>query len=404
MLQFHMKSIRRKSVTAVNAHWGYPSARAMMKQQKIADIPSARDLLRRQAARRSAVQAPALGPAAATAGQPGQTTARTPRAALPAGTTGRSHHPAAGASREVPPPVEYAAAVDRYLARAALTPASRRVYLISLTSWAWPLVGREVPTGTGRRRAVPPIVPLALLDDPETAQRLAAALTHRATNTDARTVNRELSALRSAIAWWLGRGWIATDPTVGLRCVASPSQAVPPLSPGQVASLFRATTSLREHAFWRVLHDSGAPAEDILRLDVGSLDLPRHRARLPSRRTARPGSGAAAPREAHTWIYVREGTTQLLRWLIAGRPDGPVFLTDRRAPAGSDPAHVCPLTGRARMSYRRAVEIFTAATRPLDPASKAWTLQQLRRAALSHPHHHDPEDFFPYGAQKSSGS
>jgi hypothetical protein len=310
----------------------------------------------------------------------------TVRAALPAGHGERPGPPADESSQVVPPPVEYAVAVDRYLAGAALTVASRRVYLISLTSWAWPLVGKQTPTGAPRRRASPPIVPLALLDDPETEPLLAAALADRAASTDPRTVNRELSALRSAITWWLGRGWIATDPTAALRQVTSPPPMLPPLSADQVTALFRATTSLREHAFWRVLHDTGAPAADVLHLNVGSLDLPRHRARLYShlgavrgtRTYPRPGSGTRAG--APTWIYWREGTTQLLRWLIAGRPEGPVFLTDRRAPAGSDPAHVCPLTGRARMSYRRAVEIFTAATRPLDPAGKGWTLQQLRRA------------------------
>jgi integrase/recombinase XerD len=33
------------------------------------------------------------------------------------------------------------------------------------------------------------------------------------------------------------------------------------------------------------------------------------------------------------------------------------------------------------MSYRRAVEIFTAATRPLDPSGRGWTLHQLSLAA-----------------------
>lgn len=287
-------------------------------------------------------------------------------------------------TRMVTRPVEYGIAVDRYLARAALGPASRRVYLISLTSWAWPLVDKQIPTGPRRRRAAPPIVPLALLDDAQTPPRLAAALTERAAKSDARTVNRELSALRSAIAWWRAQDWIGTDPTAGLRHVASPPPALPPLGQDQVTRLFRATTSLREHAFWRVLYDSGAAAEDILRLDVGNLDLPRHRAR-PRLRRAHPSSGVLAHPEAPIWIHWREGTTQLLRWLVAGRPDGPVFLTDRRASAGSDPAHVCPLTGRARMSYRRAVEIFSAATRPLDPAGKPWTLHQLRHAHAKTP-------------------
>ena len=57
-----------------------------------------------------------------------------------------------------------------------------------------------------------------------------------------------------------------------------------------------------------------------------------------------------------------------------------MFLTDRRAPAGAAPADVRPVTGRARMSYRRAAELFTVATRPLDPSGRGWTLGQLRQA------------------------
>jgi len=112
----------------------------------------------------------------------------------------------------------------------------------------------------------------------------------------------------------------------------------------------------------------------VLQLDIGQLDLTRHRARQG------PGTG----------LQWREGTTQLLRWLLAGRPDGPVFITVRRAPTGSAPAHTCPVTGRARMSYRRAAEIFTSATIPLDPAGRGCTLHQLclagqdRTAPLTH--------------------
>ena len=269
----------------------------------------------------------------------------------------------------VPAPVEYAAAVERYLGQASLGPASRRVYRISLAAWAWPLVGQRAPRGERRRGAVPPVVPLALLDDPSAAAKLAAALADRASGTDARTVNRELSALRSAVGWWLDQRWISTDPTAGLRHLATSGTALPPLTPAQVASLFRATTSLREHTFWRMLYDTAAPASEVLGLDIGRLDLARNRAR------GGPGPGPA------TRLDWREGTTQLLRWLLAGRTEGPVFLTGRHAPAGSDPAHTCPVTGRARMSYRRAVEIFTAATRPLDPSGRGWTLHQLSLAA-----------------------
>lgn len=60
-----------------------------------------------------------------------------------------------------------------------------------------------------------------------------------------------------------------------------------------------------------------------------------------------------------------------------------MFLTDRRAPAGTPGTEICPLSGRGRMSYRRAAEIFTAHTRELDPEGRGWTLHQLRRPAVS---------------------
>jgi integrase len=268
----------------------------------------------------------------------------------------------------LPVPVEYAVAVDEYLDHAPISDASRRVYRISLASWAWPLVGRPIPGGAERRRAVPPVVPLALLDDPGTGDRLAAEFAARTATADARTANRELSALRSAVGWWLERGWIRTDPTDGLRH-RHPDALGAPLSEEQVGALFELPVTLREHALWRVLYDSGAPAAEVLALDAHHLDLLRHRVWI---RSGDQPAGAGI-----TW---REGTSQLLRWLLAGRSWGPVFVTDRRAPARAPVADVCRGTGQARMSYRRAAEIFTTRTRPLDAAGRGWTLHQLSAA------------------------
>jgi hypothetical protein len=268
-----------------------------------------------------------------------------------------------------PAPVEYAVAVDRYLAEACISPASRRVYRISLTSWAWPLVGRRPPRGAGRRGAMPPVLPLALLDRAGAGGMLAAAITDRAAAAGVRTVNRELSVLRSAVGWWQDQGWISADPTTGIRHVASVAAPFPPLTGDQVRDLFRVSASLREHAFWRLLYDTAEPADGILSLDAGRLDLDGN--------CARPGlRGRDAP------LWWSPGTSQLLGWLLAGRRLGPVFLAGRRAPAGPVAADVCPFTGRARMSYRRAAEIFTSVTLPLDPAGRGWTLHQLRRARL----------------------
>lgn len=271
-------------------------------------------------------------------------------------------------------PVEYAVAVDRYLADAELGPASKRVYRISLAGWAWPLVGRVPPTGTSRRRAMPPVVPLALLDDDAAAQRIATAVAQRVRHAQLRTVNRELSALRSAIGYWQRMQWITGDPTSGLpqHAVSQPgARPLPsrPLTDQQLRSLFSIPASLREQALWHLLADSGASADDVLALDADRVDLRGRRARpVPEQR---------APGSVIEW---GAGTHELLGWLLAGRRCGPVFLTDRRAPAGTPRTDVCPLSGRGRMSYRRAAEIFTEQTRRLDAGGNGWTLHQLRRS------------------------
>ncbi|WP_308048856.1 hypothetical protein [Streptomyces sp. TRM72054] len=78
---------------------------------------------------------------------------------------------------------------------------------------------------------------------------------------------------------------------------------------------------------------------------------------------------------------------------IAGRTRGPLFLTGRRAPAGTATLDVCEETSRARLSYRRAEEIFEESTRlPANPLARpedienleGWTLHRLRHSALTH--------------------
>jgi site-specific recombinase XerD len=267
-------------------------------------------------------------------------------------------------------PVEYAVAVDRYLTSAGLNAASRRVYKISLTTWCWSLVGQRPPRGRSRRGAAPPVVPLALLDDAGTSSRLAAAVADRAAVTDARTVNRELSALRSAIGWWQDQEWISRDPTASLQHMSFDDPELPPLSDEQLAALWRSGARLREHALWRLLCDSGATVTAVLALEADDLDLDGNRVK---RQLA----------SAQPIVWSRE-TSDLLGWLLAGRRHGPVFLTSRRAPARIAVSDVCPLTGRARLSYRRAAEIFTAHTSALDPAGRGWTLHQLRSARARH--------------------
>lgn len=265
-------------------------------------------------------------------------------------------------------PVEYAVAVDRYLAEAELGLQSRRVYRVSLAGWAWPLVGRRRPEGASRRRAVPPVVPLAVLDRDDAAQCLAGAVAARLQQAEVRTVNRELSALRGAIGWWRRRQWIAADPTVGLTGSSVRPAPARPLTEAEVRALFRTPAGLREQAFWHLLRDSGARAETVLSLDAHAVDLRIGRAHAA-------GSGSL--------IEWGGATSELLGWLLAGRRHGPVFRTDRRAPAGTPAADLCPLSGHGRMSYRRAAEIFTEHTCQLDAGGRGWMLHQLRRSAAA---------------------
>jgi integrase/recombinase XerD len=160
-------------------------------------------------------------------------------------------------------------------------------------------------------------------------------------------------------------GWITGDPAAGLshRHLGRPA---PPLSGEQVAAVFRLPVSLREHALWRLLHDSGAPAASVLGLDADQLDLARNRVRARDSEPSLPGA-----------IEWRAETSRLVRWLLAGRTQGPAFLTGRRAPAATAPADTCRATGQGRLSYRRAAELFTGLTRPLDDAGRGWTLHQL---------------------------
>ncbi|GII62455.1 hypothetical protein Skr01_25400 [Sphaerisporangium krabiense] len=409
-------------------------------------------------------------------------------------------------------PVEYAVAVEHYLGTLRLAEASRRVYRIALATWAWSLVDRPPPEGRARRGAAPPIVPLALLDAPDAPHRLSVALAHRAAVADPRTIGRELSILRGAIAWWRTRGWITADPLRGLR--PPPGQAAEPvaLTSEQIEAIFALPVPLREKVCWRLLYETAAPIERLLALNVDDLDLGRMRVRAhpensrsgtaPNGRSrtgtatgnrrpgtasgnGRPRTGTSAPnapqagwapwadprvgtaaqtgrqagtagetgpwtgtapwtdprvgtgaetgRQAGTaggtgpwtgtaprtdprvgmaaeagrqggtgpWVGAdagtgpqagvvsemrwRAGTARLLALLLVGRAGGPVFLTERRAPSGTAPRDRCPVTGRGRLSYRRAAELFTVATRHLDPDGHGWTLRHLRAAGPARP-------------------
>ena len=76
-------------------------------------------------------------------------------------------------------------------------------------------------------------------------------------------------------------------------------------------------------------------------------------------------------------LFWQTGAALLLPRLLVGRTTGPVFLADRQPTRAVPSVDLCPHTGRARLSYRRAAELFSEAT-------LGWTLHQLRHSALTH--------------------
>ncbi|MEU3774103.1 site-specific integrase [Streptomyces sp. NPDC032472] len=116
---------------------------------------------------------------------------------------------------------------------------------------------------------------------------------------------------------------------------------------------------------------------------------------MPERGRSVPAGQARADHRqggATEWIHWQSGTAQLLPRLTARRTRGPLFLTGRRAPAGTAALDVCEETGRARLSYRRAEEIFEENTRLVaNPIASpediedldGWT-HRLRHSALTH--------------------
>jgi integrase len=205
-----------------------------------------------------------------------------------------------------------------------------------------------------------------MLNEPYAAELLAVWFRVRYEHTAPATRVRQLAILRSACAFWRRHAWITADPTAGLEQPKVPLDRTRAMTREQVAALWRRDDiALRERVFWRLLYDTAARANEILSLDIEDLDLPNKRARVRSK-------GGATE-----WVFWQTGTALLLPRLLAGRSSGPVFHADRRPTRAVPGVDLCPHTGRARLSCRRAAEVFSA-------ASPDSTLHQLRHSALTH--------------------
>jgi len=241
----------------------------------------------------------------------------------------------------------WAKATESFLRR-AMAPGTRRVYRLTLEA-------------VGRNLGSPMLAEV-------TSASLGAAVCLTYPSASPATWNRVLATLRSFTSYAQRQGWMSHDVTQGLErrhVVEDHTRAIPR---EELDRLFtRRNVSLRDRALWRLLYETGARANEVLNLNVEDLDLETKRAY-----TVREGGDRDI-------LHLQTGSARLLPKIIGGRTSGPLFLSETtpagsRAPAASDRD---PTTGRARLSYRRAAEIFSA-------AAPGRTLHQLRHSAITH--------------------
>ena len=223
---------------------------------------------------------------------------------------------------------------------------------------------------------------VAELDDEDNVERLTAWFTARWSDRAAATFNRHLDALRSAASFWAGQGWLAADPARRLRRRGRAPDRTRAIPAADIEAILGMDAPIREKTLWTMLYETAARSSEVLALDIEDLDRRNRRSKV-----TRKGSAVDI-------IVWQTGTARLLPRLLDGRTRGPVFLTGRRARVALAAADLDPATGRARLSYRRAEEIFNEMTKPLahpditDPAQPAdapgWTLHDLRHSALTH--------------------
>lgn len=181
------------------------------------------------------------------------------------------------------------------------------------------------------------------------------------------TWNRVVATVRSFVSYAASHGYLDGQLATTLprrREVVDHARA---LGRTELDGLFaRRDVPLRERCLWRLLFETAAQAQEVLCLNVEDIDLANRRAL-----TVRKGGDRDV-------LHFQTGSARLLPKLIAGRTRGPLFLADRPPAAGRVPARsdLCPTTGRARLSYRRAAELFKG-------FSGGATLHQLRHSAIT---------------------
>ncbi|MDP9396504.1 MAG: tyrosine-type recombinase/integrase [Actinomycetota bacterium] len=225
--------------------------------------------------------------------------------------------------------VTWSTAMEAFLRRRELAVTTQRVYRLTLTR-----VGQEL--GDPPLRAV-------------TSTTVSTALHASYPACSPAGWNRHVATLRSFTSFAARSGWMDANAVATLarrRVVEDHNRA---LTAAELERLWaRRDLSVRDRALFRLLYETAARAEEVLRLNVEDIDLAQRRAV-----TTRKGGAVDT-------LHFQTGAARLLPRIMAGRGAGPLFLTERRPAATRAPAllDLDSATGRARLSYRRAAQVF----------------------------------------------
>ena len=237
--------------------------------------------------------------------------------------------------------VGLAAAVDAFLSQPDLAPGTRAKYRQTLA-----------------------VVEDELGDAPVTGASLAGVIAQRWYGASPATWNRHLATVRSLARYCLRTGLLEIDGEFGLQRRAETHDHTRSIPLATLERLWeRRDIDLRERTLWRLLYETAARAEEVLRLDVEDLDVLGKRARVRSKGGDTDwlffGSGSARllPQRPHP-LHRRPARRRLRREVNALRPPvlPPRRRGRRRIRAGPRSALAADDGRRSRLQRRKRPE------------------------------------------------
>jgi site-specific recombinase XerD len=160
------------------------------------------------------------------------------------------------------------------------------------------------------------VLEVELATAPVTGAAIGGVLTQRWRDAAPATWNRHLATVRSFARYCQRNGLLDIDGDIVLDRRAEKHDQTRSIPLASLERLWeRRDLALRERTLWRLLYETAARADEVLRLNVEDVDVAGKRARTRSK-----GGDT-------DWLFFGSGSARLLPRLIAGRRAGPVFLS-----------------------------------------------------------------------------